>query len=89
MQSQSAGSAALTSQLQSSMAGPPGLRNRSGRFSDSSMVGHSPKHEEPLWLPLGRLYSPASDSEHAQDSAAYIAMVAASEWAGPRSSCPR
>lgn len=49
----------------------------------------SPKHEEQLWPPLGRLYGASSNSEHAQDYPASIAMVAASGWAGPRSSCPR
>lgn len=89
MQNQSAKSAALASQERSSMPGPPGLRNRSSLCSDSSMVGHSPTHTEPLWPPLGRLYGASFNSEHAQDYPACIAMVAASRWAGPQSSCPR
>lgn len=93
MQNQSAGSASRESLWPStSEALWQVLRdcgNRSGRFRDGSMVGPPPKHEEPLWPPLGRLYDAASNSEHAQDYSASIAMVAASGWAGPRSSCPR
>lgn len=92
MQNQSAGSAARESLW------PPRsdalwqvLRDRSGRFSDASMVGHylprPLKHQEPLWPPrLGRLYGASSDSAHAQNYPACIAMVAASGWAGPGSS---